>query len=85
MHLQTPGFIFQEAMPVWLEMGGKHQRYSDRKQPTVWEYNRPKASREHPRMKLVALMACPIQNSSMSNSIVLYPFLGLGATLIAAE
>ena len=36
-------------------------------------------------MKPVALMAYPIQNSSMSNCIVLDPFLGSGSTLIAAE
>ena len=36
-------------------------------------------------MKPVALMAYPIQNSSMSNCIVLDPFLGSGSTLIACE
>ena len=36
-------------------------------------------------MKPVALMAYPIQNSSMSNCIVLDPFLGSGSTVIAAE
>ena len=67
------------------KIGGKHQWYADRKQTTIWEYDRPKASREHPTMKPVALMAYPIQNSSMSNCIVLDPFLGSGSTLIAAE
>lgn len=65
--------------------GGKHQWYSDRKQTTVWEYDRPKSSKEHPTMKPVALMAYPIQNSCMSNCIVLDPFLGSGSTLIACE
>lgn len=64
---------------------GKHQWYSDRKQTTIWEYDRPKASKEHPTMKPIALMAYPIQNSSMSNCIVLDPFLGSGSTLIACE
>ena len=36
-------------------------------------------------MKPVALMAYPIQNSSMSNCIVLDPFGGSGSTLIACE
>ena len=36
-------------------------------------------------MKPVALMAYPIQNSSMSNCIVLDPFLGSGSTLMACE
>ncbi|MCD7751914.1 MAG: site-specific DNA-methyltransferase [Lachnospiraceae bacterium] len=65
--------------------GGKHQWYSDRKQTTVWEYDRPKSSKDHPTMKPVALMAYPIQNSCMSNCIVLDPFLGSGSTLIACE
>jgi len=67
------------------KLGGKHQWYSDRKQTTVWEYDRPKSSKDHPTMKPVALMAYPIQNSCMSNCIVLDPFLGSGSTLIACE
>ena len=67
------------------KVGGKHQWYSDRKQTTIWEYDRPKASKDHPTMKPVALMAYPIQNSCKSNCIVLDPFLGSGSTLIACE
>lgn len=67
------------------KLGGKHQWYSDRKQTTIWEYDRPKSSKDHPTMKPVALMAYPIQNSCMSNCIVLDPFLGSGSTLIACE
>lgn len=65
--------------------GGRHQWYSDRKQTTIWEYDRPHTSKDHPTMKPVALMAYPIQNSCMSNCIVLDPFLGSGSTLIACE
>lgn len=36
-------------------------------------------------MKPIALMAYPIQNSSMMGCIVLDPFLGSGSTLIACE
>ena len=36
-------------------------------------------------MKPVALMAYPIQNSSMRGCVVLDPFLGSGSTLIACE
>lgn len=67
------------------KVGGKHQWYSDRKQTTIWEYDRPKSSKDHPTMKPVALMAYPIQNSCMSNCIVLDPFLGSGSTMIACE
>ena len=34
-------------------------------------------------MKPIALMSYPIRNSSMTNGIVLDPFLGSGSTLIA--
>ena len=64
---------------------GKHQWFSDRKQTTIWEYDRPKASKEHPTMKPVQLMAYPIQNSSMRGTLILDPFLGSGSTLIAAD
>ena len=36
-------------------------------------------------MKPVPLLAYPIKNSSMSNSIILDPFGGSGSTLIACE
>ncbi len=63
--------------------GGKHQWYSDRKQTTVWEYDKPRSSKDHPTMKPVTLMSYPIRNSTMTNGIVLDPFLGSGSTLIA--
>ena len=64
---------------------GKHQWFSNRKQTTIWEYDRPKSSKDHPTMKPIQLMAYPIQNSSMRGTIVLDPFLGSGSTLIAAD
>lgn len=64
---------------------GKHQWFSDRKQTTIWEYDRPKSSKDHPTTKPIQLMAYPIQNSSMRGTIVLDPFLGSGSTLIAAD
>lgn len=64
---------------------GKHQWYSDRKQTTIWEFDRPSKNADHPTMKPVALIAYPITNSSLTNSIVLDPFGGSGSTLIACE
>ena len=64
---------------------GNHQWFSDRKQTTIWEYDRPKSSKDHPTMKPIQLIAYPIQNSSMRGTIVLDPFLGSGSTLIAAD
>ena len=64
---------------------GKHQWYADRKQTTIWEFDKPKKNGDHPTMKPVPLIAYPIMNSSMSNCIVLDPFGGSGSTLIACE
>lgn len=64
---------------------GKHNWYSDRKQSTIWEFDKPKKNGDHPTMKPVNLVAYPILNSSMSNCIVLDPFGGSGSTLIACE
>lgn len=64
---------------------GKHRWYSDRKQTTIWNFDRPTKSELHPTMKPVPLVAYTIQNSSMSNCIVLEPFAGSGSTLIACE
>ena len=64
---------------------GRHRWYSDRKQTTVWNFDRPTKSELHPTMKPVALVAYPILNSSLTNCIVLDPFGGSGSTLIACE
>lgn len=64
---------------------GKHRWYSDRKQSTIWEFDKPKRNADHPTMKPIALIAYPIMNSSLTNSIVLDPFGGSGSTLIASE
>ena len=64
---------------------GKHKWYADRKQTTIWEFEKPRRNSDHPTMKPVALVAHPIINSSLSNCIVLDPFGGSGSTLIACE
>ena len=64
---------------------GKHQWYADRKQTTIWEFDKPKKNGDHPTMKPIPLLAYAIQNSSMSNTLVLDPFGGSGSTLIACE
>ncbi|MBQ9662764.1 MAG: site-specific DNA-methyltransferase [Oscillospiraceae bacterium] len=61
----------------------KHQWYSDRKQTTVWSFDKPHSSKEHPTMKPIPLLCYPMRNSTMTNAIVLDPFLGSGSTLIA--
>ena len=64
---------------------GKHKWYAGRKETTIWEYDKPKKNGDHPTMKPIPLLAYPIQNSSLTNSIVLDPFGGSGSTLVACE
>jgi ParB family chromosome partitioning protein len=68
----------------WKPTSG-HKFYADRKQKTTWNFDRPSKSQYHPTMKPIALIAYPIMNSSLTNSIVLDPFGGSGSTLIACE
>ena len=75
-------WIHEPCLFGW-KLKGKHQWYADRKQTTVWEYDKPRSSKDHPTMKPVTLMSYPIKNSTMTNGIVLDPFLGSGSTLIA--
>ncbi len=67
------------------KIGGKHMWYSDRKQSTIWDFDRPARNELHPTMKPINLIAYPIQNSCMTNCIVLDPFGGSGSTLLACE
>ena len=64
---------------------GKHQWYTGRKETTIWEFDKPKKNGDHPTMKPIPLLAYPIMNSSMTNTLVLDPFGGSGSTLIACE
>ena len=64
---------------------GRHQWYTGRKETTIWEFDKPKKNSDHPTMKPIPLLAYPIANSSMTNSVVLDPFGGSGSTLIACE
>jgi DNA modification methylase len=64
---------------------GRHQWYTGRKETTIWEFDKPKKNGDHPTMKPIPLLAYPIGNSSMANSVVLDPFGGSGSTLIACE
>jgi DNA modification methylase len=52
---------------------------------SVWYFNRPTSSLEHPTMKPVELIVRALNNSSKRGDIVLDLFGGSGSTLIAAE
>lgn len=64
---------------------GKHSWYSDRKQTTIWNYDKPKRNRNHPTSKPLDLLSYPISNSSQENAIVLDAFGGSGSTMMACE
>lgn len=65
--------------------GASHNWFSDRKQTTVMEFDRPAKSVNHPTMKPIPLFAYLIQNSSQEGWNVYDSFGGSGTTLIAAE
>lgn len=64
---------------------GTHHWYSDRKQTTVIDMDKPVKSPEHPTMKPVPLFAYQIQCSTKPGDIVYDSFGGSGTTLIACE
>lgn len=64
---------------------GKHPWYSDRKQTTIWNYDKPKRNENHPTSKPLDLLGYPITNSSQENSIVIDTFGGSGSTMMACE
>ncbi len=63
--------------------GAAHRWFTDRKQTTVWNFDKPARSPEHPTMKPVDLVSYPILNSSRNGDVVLDTFGGSGSTLIA--
>ena len=65
--------------------GAGHRWYSDRKQTTVWNFDKPQRNAIHPTMKPIALMAYPVCNSSASGDVVVDFFSGSGSTLMACQ
>ena len=65
--------------------GTAHFWNADRKQTTVWNFDKPKANRIHPTMKPIALMAYPITNSTKNGDIVVDLFSGSGSTIMACQ
>ncbi|WP_027868878.1 site-specific DNA-methyltransferase [Eubacterium sp. AB3007] len=64
---------------------GKHRWYSDRKQTTIWNFDKPKRNADHPTSKPLDLLAYPIKNSTQENAIVMDTFGGSGSTMMACE
>ena len=68
----------------WKE-GAAHGWFSDRKQTTVLNFDRPQRNAEHPTMKPIPLFAYLIGNSSKQWDIVADGFGGSGTTMVACH
>jgi len=68
----------------WKE-GAAHNWYTDRKQTTVLDFDRPMRNAEHPTMKPLPLISYQIGNSSKRGDIVADSFLGSGSTMVASH
>lgn len=68
----------------WKE-GAAHPWFSDRKQTTILEFDRPIRNEEHPTMKPLEILMYLIKNSAKQRSNVGDFFLGSGSTLISCE
>ena len=65
--------------------GAAHSWYSDRKQTTILEFDRPQRNAEHPTMKPIPLFSYQIGNSSKQGDIVADGFGGSGTTMVACH
>jgi DNA modification methylase len=65
--------------------GKAHFWNTDRKQSSVWDFDRPFKNELHPTMKPIELISYPIKNSSKKKGVVVDLFGGSGSTLIASE
>ena len=72
--------------PIFYTWTSSHHNFRGGKyRSTVWDFPKPRASRLHPTMKPVELVANAILDGSRPDMIVLDPFGGSGTTLIACE
>jgi DNA modification methylase len=77
-------FKHEPCLYGWKE-GAAHGWYSDRKQSTILEFERPSRNAEHPTMKPIPLFAYQIGNSSKQGDIVADGFGGSGTTMVACH
>ncbi|NEU28820.1 ParB N-terminal domain-containing protein [Paenibacillus polymyxa] len=84
MGRQDYHWMHEPVLYGWKPTSG-HYWNSDRKQTTLWQFDRPFRNEYHPTMKPIPLISYPIKNSSKLGDIVFDPFGGSGSTLIACE
>lgn len=75
--------IHEPCLYGWFN-NGSHNFFGDRKQTSVWEYER-KSIKGHTTPKPVDLIANALKNSSSAGDAVMDLFGGSGSTLIACE
>ena len=75
--------IHEPCLYGWFD-NGNHNFYGDRKQISVWEYDRENIE-GHTTPKPVKLICNALNNSSEENNYILDLFGGSGSTLIACE
>ena len=68
----------------WYE-GEAHNWYSDRKQTTILQFDRPQRNGEHPTMKPIPLIEYLMKNSSKQGNLIGDGFLGSGTTMVASH
>jgi site-specific DNA-methyltransferase (adenine-specific) len=68
----------------WKE-GAAHKWYGDRKQTSVFEFEKTKNNKEHPTMKPIGLVEYFMNNSSVKKDIIIDVFLGSGSTMVASH
>lgn len=72
--------------PIFYTWTKSHHNYRGGEyRTTVWKYNKPMASKLHPTMKPVELVANAILDGTKPGMVVLDAFGGSGTTMIAAE
>lgn len=73
--------------PILYGWGNKHKFYGKGQFATtsVWNFDRPTQSKEHPTMKPLELLGEILLNATIESDVVLDLFGGSGSTLIACE
>jgi len=64
---------------------GAHYWNGDRKQSTIFNFDKPRVNDVHPTMKPIPLIEYIIKNSSKYGDIIVDTFLGSGTTILAAD
>nr|WP_276602566.1 site-specific DNA-methyltransferase [Nannocystis pusilla] len=77
-------YIHETILYGWKE-GAGHFWCGSRTEVSVWEFDKPTRSADHPTMKPIPLVAKALVNSSRRGDLVFDGFGGSGSTLIAAH